>query len=84
MDKDQKYQLSMVEEVVILTTVEAMAVDVVLEVKDAVVEEEEDGLVDTGEVVDIKRDSITHMLCQGCITHLFQRQGTIRLKNGTF
>ena len=55
MDKDQKYQLSMVEEAVILTTVEAVAVDVVVEVEDAVVKEEEDGLVDTGEVVDIKK-----------------------------
>ena len=61
-----------------------MAVDVVVEVKDAVVEEEEDNLVDTEEVVDIKRDSITHMSCQGCITHLFQRRGTICLKNRTF
>ena len=74
----------MVEEVFILTTVRAVTVDVVVEVKDAVVEEEEDGLVDTEEVVDIKQDIITHMPCQGCITHSFQRQGTIRLKNGTF
>ena len=58
-----------VEEVVILTMVGAVAV----EVKDAVVEEEEDGLVDAEEAVGIKRDSITHMPCQGCITYLFQR-----------
>ena len=42
-----------VEEVVILTMVGAVAV----EVKDAVVEEEEDGLVDAEEAVGIKRDS---------------------------
>ena len=69
--------------VVIQIMVEVVAADMAVEVEDVVAEEGEDALVDTGEVVVIKQDSIIHMLCQGRTIHLFQRREVICPKSGT-